>query len=169
VVQERFVRGSATTAAYLVDKAPNNVRPLTHFSSSIPRRSSMAKYLISFPSAAMVVPDGEWEAVGRDAHPVIDQAKAAGVYVFGGVLTKTCRPHSSQPTARLLRVATHGRPRSTTASPCSNCLRARRPLRGPLVSQKPAAATRICASLGSTHSPESGVCAGIAFAPVGGF
>src|SRR6266550_2045915 len=24
----------------------------------------MAKYLISFPSAAMVVPDGEWEAVG---------------------------------------------------------------------------------------------------------
>ena len=29
----------------------------------------MAKYLISFPSAAMVVPDGEWEAVGRDALP----------------------------------------------------------------------------------------------------
>jgi len=27
----------------------------------------MAKYLISFPSAAMVVPEGEWEAVGRDA------------------------------------------------------------------------------------------------------
>ena len=44
----------------------------------------MAKYLISFPSAAMIVPDGEWEAVGRDAHAVIDEAKAAGVYVFGG-------------------------------------------------------------------------------------
>ena len=44
----------------------------------------MAKYLISFPSAAMVVPDGEWEAVGRDAHGVIDEAKAAGVYVFAG-------------------------------------------------------------------------------------
>ncbi len=44
----------------------------------------MAKYLISFPSAAMVVPDGEWEAVDRDAHAVIDEAKAAGVYVFGG-------------------------------------------------------------------------------------
>jgi hypothetical protein len=38
----------------------------------------MAKYLISFPSAAMIVP-GEWEAVGRDAHAVIDDAKAAGV------------------------------------------------------------------------------------------
>ena len=48
------------------------------------KESSMAKYLISFPSAAMVVPDGEWEAVGRDAHAVIDKAKAAGVYVFGG-------------------------------------------------------------------------------------
>jgi hypothetical protein len=34
----------------------------------------MAKYLISFPSAAMVVPDGEWEAVVRDAHAVIDEA-----------------------------------------------------------------------------------------------
>ena len=38
----------------------------------------MAKYLISFPSAAMVVPDGEWGAVGRDAHAVIDEAKATG-------------------------------------------------------------------------------------------
>lgn len=44
----------------------------------------MAKYLISFPSAAMAVPDGELEAVGRDAHAVIDAAKAAGVYVFAG-------------------------------------------------------------------------------------
>jgi hypothetical protein len=44
----------------------------------------MAKYLISFPSAAMIVPDGELEAVGRDARAVIDEAKAAGVYVFAG-------------------------------------------------------------------------------------
>jgi len=38
----------------------------------------MAKYLISFPSAAMVVPEGELDAVGRDASAVIDEAKAAG-------------------------------------------------------------------------------------------
>jgi len=44
----------------------------------------MAEYLISFPSAAMIVPDGAWEAVGRDSHAVIEEAKAAGVYVFGG-------------------------------------------------------------------------------------
>jgi hypothetical protein len=52
----------------------------------------MAKYLISFPSAAMVVPDDEWEAVGRDAHAVIDEAKAAGVYVFGGGIDEAVPP-----------------------------------------------------------------------------
>ena len=52
----------------------------------------MAKYLISFPSAAMVVPDGEWAAVGRDAHAVIDEAKAAGVYVFGGGIDEAVPP-----------------------------------------------------------------------------
>ena len=52
----------------------------------------MAKYLISFPSAAMVVPDGEWEAGGRDAHAVIDEAKAAGVYVFGGGIDEDVPP-----------------------------------------------------------------------------
>ncbi len=42
----------------------------------------MSKYLISFPSAAMVVPASELEAVGRDANDVVEEAKAAGVYVF---------------------------------------------------------------------------------------
>lgn len=50
------------------------------------------KYLISFPSAAMVVPDDEWEAVGRDAHGVIDEAKAAGVYVFAGGIDEGVPP-----------------------------------------------------------------------------
>lgn len=52
----------------------------------------MAKYLISFPAAAMVVPEGEWEAVERDSHALIDQAKAAGVYVFGGGIDETIPP-----------------------------------------------------------------------------
>src|SRR6266513_2027066 len=59
--------------------------PHTRFTTAInSTKSTMAKYLISFPSAAMVVPDSELGAVGRDAHAVIDEAKAAGVYVFGG-------------------------------------------------------------------------------------
>ena len=52
----------------------------------------MAKYLISFPSAAMVVPDGEWEAVGRDAHAVVEEAKAAGVFVFAGGIDEAAGP-----------------------------------------------------------------------------
>ncbi len=40
----------------------------------------MTKFMISFPSSAMVVPDDEWEAVGEAARAVIREAKA----VFGG-------------------------------------------------------------------------------------
>ena len=42
------------------------------------------KYLISFPSAAMVAAGDELDAAGRDSHALIEEAKAAGVYVFGG-------------------------------------------------------------------------------------
>ncbi|MFC0133999.1 transcription initiation protein [Massilia eurypsychrophila] len=52
----------------------------------------MAKYLISFPSAAMVVPDGEFEAVVRDSHAIIEETKAAGVYVFGGGIDESVPP-----------------------------------------------------------------------------
>ena len=52
----------------------------------------MAKYLISFPSAAMVVPDDEWKVVDRDAHAVMGEAKAAGVYVFGGGIDEAVPP-----------------------------------------------------------------------------
>ncbi|HEU4334041.1 MAG TPA: transcription initiation protein [Candidatus Eisenbacteria bacterium] len=52
----------------------------------------MAKYLISFPSAAMVVAEGELEAVGRDAHAVIEEAKTAGVYVFAGGIDESAPP-----------------------------------------------------------------------------
>ena len=52
----------------------------------------MAKYLVSFPAAAMVVPEGEWDAVVRDSHAVIEEAKAAGVYVFGGCIDAGVAP-----------------------------------------------------------------------------
>ena len=52
----------------------------------------MAKYLISFPSAAMVVAAADMEAVGRDAHAVIEEAKAAGVYVFAGGIDESVSP-----------------------------------------------------------------------------
>lgn len=52
----------------------------------------MAKYLVSFPSAAMVVPDDVWAAVVRDSHAVIEEARAAGVYVFGGGIDESVSP-----------------------------------------------------------------------------
>lgn len=44
------------------------------------------KYLISFPASAMQVPAHELPAVSEASHAVIREAKAAGVYVFGGGL-----------------------------------------------------------------------------------
>lgn len=52
----------------------------------------MAHYLISFPSAAMIVPADALAAVGRDAHAVIEEAKAAGVYVFAGGIDESIPP-----------------------------------------------------------------------------
>ena len=45
---------------------------------------SMTKYLISFPASAMNVPAAEMPAVSAASHAVIRDAKAAGIYVFGG-------------------------------------------------------------------------------------
>lgn len=52
----------------------------------------MAKYLISFPSEAMVVTAEELPAVSAAAHAVIEEAKAAGVYVFGGGIDESVDP-----------------------------------------------------------------------------
>ncbi|MFG3342818.1 YciI family protein [Glycomyces sp. NPDC048151] len=52
----------------------------------------MTKYLISFPSEAMVFPEEDFQAVVDDSHAVIEEAKAAGVYVFGGGLNEEVAP-----------------------------------------------------------------------------
>ena len=52
----------------------------------------MAKYLISFPARAMVLTDQELRAAGVDSRAVIEQAKAAGVYVFGGGIDEQVAP-----------------------------------------------------------------------------
>lgn len=52
----------------------------------------MTKYLISFPANAMKVPAEDMVAVGEDSHQVIREAKAAGVYVFGGGINANAKP-----------------------------------------------------------------------------
>ena len=50
------------------------------------------KYLISFPSEAMVLTEEEYPIVVADSHAVIEEAKAAGVYVFGGGINEQVEP-----------------------------------------------------------------------------
>jgi hypothetical protein len=52
----------------------------------------MSKYLISFPSEAMVLTNEELPVVSAAAHAVIEEAKAAGVYVFGGGIAEQVDP-----------------------------------------------------------------------------
>jgi hypothetical protein len=51
----------------------------------------MTKYLISFPSGAMVLPDEDLQAVSDAAH-VVEEAKDAGVWVFGGGIDESVPP-----------------------------------------------------------------------------
>jgi len=51
----------------------------------------MTKYLISFTSAAMVLPDEELQAVSDASHAVVEEAKDAGVWVFGGGIDESIR------------------------------------------------------------------------------
>ncbi len=52
----------------------------------------MTKYLISFPESAMDIPAEDMAAVSDAARAVIREAKAAGVYVFGGGINKSVVP-----------------------------------------------------------------------------
>jgi len=52
----------------------------------------MTKYLISFPGSAMNLSDEELIAAGVDAHAVMREAKATGVYVFGGGIAEDVAP-----------------------------------------------------------------------------
>jgi hypothetical protein len=45
----------------------------------------MPRYLISFDDGSMShIPEKDWPMVGEAAHAVVREAKAAGVWIFGG-------------------------------------------------------------------------------------
>ena len=46
----------------------------------------MARYLLSFDDGTMIIPAEELPAVSEAAHKVVQEAKDAGVWVFGGGL-----------------------------------------------------------------------------------
>ena len=47
----------------------------------------MTRYLISFDDGSMTFPDEDLPAVGEAAHKVVQEAKDAGVWIFGAGLT----------------------------------------------------------------------------------
>ncbi|MDE2387335.1 MAG: hypothetical protein KGL77_06530 [Actinomycetales bacterium] len=44
----------------------------------------MPRFIISFNDGDMRVADDEWQQVADDSHAVVREAKAAGVWIFGG-------------------------------------------------------------------------------------
>jgi hypothetical protein len=49
----------------------------------------MTRFLISFDDGAMAhIPDADWAQVGEDSHAVVREAKAAGVWIWGGGLVR---------------------------------------------------------------------------------
>jgi hypothetical protein len=44
----------------------------------------MERYLISFDDGSMNFPEEDWAAVGESSHAVVQEAKDAGVWIFGG-------------------------------------------------------------------------------------
>ena len=52
----------------------------------------MSKYLISFPSGEMDLTGTDIAQVAEDSHAVVREAKAAGVWVFGGGIDESVAP-----------------------------------------------------------------------------
>jgi hypothetical protein len=48
------------------------------------RRVEMTRYLISFDDGSMTFPEEDFPAVAEASHAVVREAKAAGVWIFGG-------------------------------------------------------------------------------------
>jgi hypothetical protein len=44
----------------------------------------MTRYLISFDDGTMIIPEEDLPEVSAASHRVVDEAKAAGVWIFGG-------------------------------------------------------------------------------------
>jgi hypothetical protein len=52
----------------------------------------VTKYLISFPSGAMDIPEDGLQKVADAAHAVVQEAKDTGVWVFGGGIDESVPP-----------------------------------------------------------------------------
>ena len=56
----------------------------------------MTRYLISFDDGAMTFPEEDLPDVAEAAHAVVQVAKDAGVWVFGGARSRSIRERGAQ-------------------------------------------------------------------------
>jgi len=102
----------------------------------------------------MDIPNSELEAVGRDAHAVIDDAKASGVYVFGGGIDVSVEPVLVNSNGEVTEGGFLGHLNWTEVSLCWNCRRDRMQSTGRLGSLRRVGAIRNYESFSSTLNPE---------------
>ena len=108
----------------------------------------MTKYLISFPSEAMVLTDEEFPIVAAAANAVIEEAKAAGVYVYAGGIEEKVDPVLVSADGEVTAEIYPGSRAQGRASRCWNFRRARTPSSGRGRSRSPAVAPRNSARSG---------------------
>ena len=116
-------------------------------------RQGMERYLISFDDGTMIIPEEDLPAVGEAARNVVREAKAAGVWVFGGGVMHQ----------RASIVGTDGTvsdgpdpetKASSAASRSSRCPHVKRRWSGRAGSPSPAGARRRCGRSGTTRNPD---------------
>lgn len=116
----------------------------------------MPRYLISFDDGSMDhIPGEDWPAVGEASHAVVREAKAAGVWIFGGGVQR--QQSSIVATDGTVTDDPYRRPsRSSAGSRSSRCLPARKRSHGQPESPKGVAAPKRFARSCSIRSPERG-------------
>lgn len=102
----------------------------------------MTKYLISFPSSAMSFSEEDLRAASDASHAVVEEAKEAGVWVFGGAIDDPFRQSWSMGTARSPKARIRRPSSSKAATRYWNCLPAQRHWNGLRRSRAPAGARR---------------------------
>ena len=102
----------------------------------------------------MVVADGDWEAVVRDSHAVIEEDKLAGVYVLGGGIDESVPPVLVSADGAVAEGGYPWAPSQDSGLPGSNWLHATMLLRGRRALPRLAVVSKSYVSFNLTRHPE---------------
>ncbi len=120
----------------------------------------MPRYLISFDDGSMDdILDEDWPEVGETSHAVVQEAKDAGVWIFGGGLERQRQP-SWIPPGQSRTARSRRRRRLSAGSRSSRCPRGRRRWTGLPESPAAAVARKRSGRSCTTPPPENRGCSG---------